>query len=158
MASDCRIADRRSTQCYALACNAGRCEAEPKDATATCTGNGHAGLCASGTCEVCASDALRLPGRRPLPLRRESNRLRARGPLRPQACATSRQAVNGCEPATAWCSADYVTRIQCEANGQTQTPTTMSANFGTGNGQWVECVLDEHCPNVSLPAATTKHA
>jgi sulfatase modifying factor 1 len=155
-ASDCDPPQGGIDPCFRLVCDDQRCQVVPHENKA-CTGNGRSGLCNDvGVCEVCDDGDYICQGDNLYRCAASRTDYEPAGQCGAGLCDEVGGECEGCVPSAAWCSADYLKRIQCSTDGQTQNETTSPGQYCTGNGNWVECVLDTHCPDVSLPACVVK--
>jgi formylglycine-generating enzyme required for sulfatase activity len=156
IASDCKAPSTPLDQCHQLACNAGKCGSEVKT-NAACTGNGRAGVCNSaGLCSVCTPTSFICNSNDLYRCNSLQTDYELAGQCAAGLCDATQGVCHGCKANTAWCSADYATRIACGSDGQTQTQSTKSGQYCTGAGTWVDCVTDAHCPAVVLPDCMVK--
>ncbi|MFZ5896539.1 MAG: formylglycine-generating enzyme family protein [Myxococcota bacterium] len=154
--TDCPAPPTPLDQCHQLACNDGRCEAVAKT-NAACTANGRSGLCnAEGVCIVCAPNSHICKGDSLYRCNSLQTDYDLAGNCSAGLCDATAGVCHGCKANTAWCSADYKTRIACSSDGQTEVKTTNPGKFCTGAGEWVDCVTDDQCPTVALPECMQK--
>ena len=155
-ASDCSAPVTPLDQCQQLACSSGKCGAAPK-VNATCTSNGYSGICsAAGVCTVCSTNSFVCKSDSLYRCNSSQTNYDLAGQCAAGLCDANQGVCHGCAANTAWCSNDYLTRIACGADGQTQTTTSKPGQYCTGAGDWVDCVNDAQCPAVALPQCLTK--
>lgn len=154
--SNCAKTGVTLEQCQQYACTDGKCSVVAKPSV-TCTSNGRNGVCSStGTCEVCAANSYLCQSDDLYRCAFSRTDYELAGQCSAGLCDAAAGKCNGCKPSTAWCSNDYTQRIACGTDGQPQSPTTSPGKYCTGEGSWVACVTDGHCPASSLPQCRVK--
>jgi len=146
---DAHCPDVALPECQTKACGTGNsCGSKPAPLASTCAG----GTCdGAGNCLVCETRDYRCTNAK---LERCSASRTgwdlAATCTSAALCSASAQQCLSCAPSTAWCS-DERTRVQCAADGLTQTSSTSPNQFCTGAGTWVNCRTATDCQVPSNP-------
>jgi len=156
IASECSAPATPLDQCQQLACIQGKCGAAAK-LNGACTKGASSGLCdANGVCVVCAKNSFVCKGNDLYRCNSLQTDYELAGQCAANLCDATQGVCKGCVANTAWCSADYLSRIQCSSDGLSQSSSTKPGQFCTGAGTWVDCVNDPQCPTVALAQCLTK--